>query len=69
MMLKQQCIKAGIKESEVSAADLNCKLLSERHPLAASAETDFYRTMMRAIQAAPSSRTSQRQEARWPIAR
>jgi len=56
--LKQQCIKAGIKQSEVNAADLAIANFFYANAIpfnAASSEPDsLYRKMVSAIQAAPS---------------
>jgi hypothetical protein len=57
VVLKQQCIKAGIKGAEVAAADLAIANFFYANAIpfsAASTETDsLFRTMVRAIQAAP----------------
>ena len=56
-MLKQQCIRAGIKESEVAAADLAIAMFFYANAIPfAAANTDedsLYRKMVSAIQAAP----------------
>ena len=61
VVLKQQCIKAGIKQSEVAAADLAIANFFYANAIpfsAASPEDDsLYRAMVRAIQAAPTGYT------------